>query len=90
MRVRTVSLDVARVNAVVPASLLVSRFWYSSVPSQIDPVHTPCAPSASEAATWRPEPMPPAPSTGTSGPTASTISGVSTMLAISPVWPPAS
>ena len=70
--------------------LLVLRFWYSSVVSHTDPVHTPCAPSASEAATWRPEPMPPAPSTGTSGPTASTISGVSTMLAISPVWPPAS
>ena len=70
--------------------LLVFRFAYSSVVSHNEPVHTPCAPRASEAATWRPEPIPPAPSTGTSGPTASTISGVSTMLAISPVCPPAS
>ena len=70
--------------------LLVFRLAYSSVVSHTEPVHTPWAPSASEAATWRPEPMPPAPSTGTSGPTASTTSGVSTMLAISPVWPPAS
>ena len=34
--------------------LLALRFWYSSVVSHIDPVHTPWAPSASEAATWRP------------------------------------
>ena len=36
-----------------------------------------------------PEPMPPAASTGT-GATASTTSGTSTIVAISPVWPPAS
>ena len=89
MRVRTVSALDARRNASVIAELVL-RFLYSSVVSHTDPVQTPCAPRASEAATWRPRPMPPAPRTGTSGPTASTISGVSTMLAISPVWPPAS
>ena len=31
--------------------LLVFRLEYSSVVSQTDPVHTPCAPSASDAAT---------------------------------------
>ncbi len=53
--------------------------WYSEVPSQIEPIQAPCEPSASDAAIWRPEPMPPAPSTGTSGPTASTMSGCSTI-----------
>ena len=38
---------------------------------------------------WRPVPIPPAPSTGT-GATASTTSGTSTIVAISPVCPPAS
>ena len=59
-----------------PSRWLLARLRYSSVPSQIEPVHTPWAPSASDAAICRPEPMPPAPSTGTSGPTASTMSGV--------------
>ena len=63
---------------------------YSSVVSHAEPIHTPTAPSASAAATWRPQPIPPAASTGACAPTASAISGTSTMLAISPVWPPAS
>ena len=63
---------------------------YSSVVSQAEPIHTPAAPRASAATIWRPEPIPPAASTGTCPPTASTISGTSTMLAISPVCPPAS
>ena len=54
----------------------------SATVSQIEPVHTPCAPSASAAAIWRPRPMPPAASTGTSGPTASTTSGTSTIVEI--------
>ena len=40
-------------------------------------------------APWRPQPIPPAASTGTCPPTASAISGTSTMLAISPGCPPA-
>ena len=62
---------------------------FSATVSQIEPVHTPAAPSAMAAAIWRPEPMPPAPSTGT-GAIASTTSGSSTIVATSPVWPPAS
>ena len=62
----------------------------SRVPSQRVPHQTPCAPSASEAAIWLPLVMPPAASTGTSGPQACTTCGTSTMVAISPVWPPAS
>ena len=61
----------------------------SSVVSQTDPHHTPCAPSAIAAAICRPRPMPPAASTGV-GATASTTSGTSTIVAISPVCPPAS
>ena len=41
------------------------------------------------AAIWRPEPTPPAASTG-SGATASITSGHSTMEPTSPVWPPPS
>ena len=58
----------------------------SSVVSQTEPHHTPSAPRASAAASWRPRAMPPAASTGI-GATASTTSGTSTMVAISPVWP---
>jgi hypothetical protein len=54
-----------------------------------EPVHTPCAPIASAAATCRPVPMPPAASTGV-GATASITSGHSTTLPISPVCPPPS
>ena len=61
----------------------------SSVVSHTEPHHTPAAPSASAAATWRPRAMPPAARTGV-GATASTTSGTSTMVAISPVCPPAS
>ncbi len=61
----------------------------SVVVSHREPSQTPCAPSASTAAICSPLPMPPAARTG-SGATASTASGVSTMVAISPVWPPAS
>src|SRR3546814_8278995 len=46
----------------------------SSVVSHTDPHHTPWAPSAMAAATWRPLPIPPAASTGV-GATASTTSG---------------
>ena len=62
----------------------------SATVSQIEPVQTPWAPSASAAAICRPVPMPPAASTGTSAPTASTTSGTSTIVEISPVCPPAS
>ena len=61
----------------------------SSVVSQTEPHHTPSAPSASEAVTWRPLPIPPAATTGM-GWTASTTSGISTIVEIVPVWPPAS
>ena len=81
----------------VPRELAASRFSTaiglvsaSATVSQIEPVHTPCAPSASAAAIWRPRPIPPAASTGTSGPTASTTSGTSTIVETSPQWPPAS
>ena len=63
---------------------------YSSVVSQAEPIQTPTAPRASAATICRPQPIPPAASTGTCPPTASAISGTSTMLAISPVCPPAS
>ena len=56
----------------------------SATVSQMDPVQTPWAPSAMAAAIWRPRPMPPAASTGTSGPTVSTTSGTNTMVEISP------
>ena len=55
----------------------------SSVVSHTDPHHTPSAPRAIPAASWRPLAMPPAASTG-SGPTASTTSGTSTIVAIEP------
>src|SRR5437867_10265016 len=63
---------------------------YSAVVSQYEPIHTPTAPSASAAVICRPLPIPPAASTGARSPTASTISGTSTMAPISPVCPPAS
>ena len=63
---------------------------YSADVRNAEPIHTPCAPSASAAATCRPVPMPPAASTGALPPSASTISGHSTIEPISPVWPPAS
>jgi len=83
---RTVSLD----RAFSSASRSADDVWYSAVPSQTDPIQTPRAPRARAAAICRPLPIPPAARTGTSSPTASTTSGTSTMLAISPVWPPAS
>ena len=61
----------------------------SAVASQSEPIHTPCAPSASDAAICAPVPIPPAASTGV-GETAFTTSGTSTIVAISPVCPPAS
>ena len=89
MRERTVSDEVAASSASTTAGTTeVSP--YSCVTSQAEPIQTPAAPSASAAATWRPQPIPPAASTGTPSPTSSTISGTSTMLAISPVCPPAS
>src|SRR5207253_551146 len=84
-RDRTVSRDVAFkifASATGWRSLSVDAI-------QIDPVHAPSAPSASAAATCRPQPMPPAARTGV-GATASTTSGTRTSVAISPVWPPAS
>ena len=61
----------------------------SSVVSQTEPHHTPSAPRARPAASWRPRAMPPAARTGR-GATASTTSGTRTMVATRPVWPPAS
>ena len=61
----------------------------SSVDSHTDPHHTPAAPSASAAAICRPLAIPPAARTGR--PSArSTISRVSTVVAMVPVCPPAS
>ncbi len=40
---------------------------YSCVVSQYEPIHTPAAPSESAATICRPEPIPPAASTGTLG-----------------------
>ena len=61
----------------------------SAVVSQIEPVHTPSAPSAERGGHLAPVPIPPAASTGI-GATASTTSGTSTIVVTSPVWPPAS
>ncbi len=76
-----------------PASIIffltVGSVSASSVVSQTDPHHTPAAPRAIAAAICLPRPMPPAPRTGT-GAMASTISGMRTIVPISPVWPPAS
>ena len=85
-RERTVSVDVAASSFSVTTAAAGS---FSTTVSQIDPVHTPSAPSAMAAAICRPVPMPPAASTGT-GAMASTTSGMSTIVATSPVWPPAS
>ena len=82
---RSVSELVARRNLALMASLATS----SSLDSHTEPHHTPAAPRASAAAICRPEAMPPAASTGRL-PAMSTISGVRTMVAIVPVWPPAS
>ena len=84
-RERTVSDEVAARNF----SFTTGCVSASSVVSHTDPHHTPCAPNAIDAAIWRPLPMPPAASTGV-GATASTTSGMSTIVLISPVWPPAS
>ncbi len=54
------------------------------------PTHTPSAPSASAAASPRPSTMPPAATTGTRSPTASTTWGTRANVATLPVWPPAS
>ena len=61
----------------------------SATVSQIEPVHTPCAPIASAAAICEPCAMPPAANTG-AGATFSITCGHSTIELISPVWPPAS
>jgi len=84
-RERTVS----RLPAARSCSFSTSGFELSLTVSQIDPVHAPCAPIAIAAAIWRPEPIPPAASTGV-GATASMTSGHSTMLPTSPVCPPPS
>ena len=89
MRERTVSDDVAASSASCTAGAAVICA-YSLVSSQIEPIQAPAAPRVSAAATCRPQPMPPAASTVARSPTASTISGTSTMLPISPVCPPAS
>ena len=54
------------------------------------PTHTPSAPSTRAAASPRPSTMPPAATTGTRSPTASTIWGTKGMVATCPVCPPAS
>ena len=64
MRDRTVSDDVAASSACCTAGAVVICA-YSRVSSQAEPIQTPAAPSASAAATWRPQPIPPAASTGT-------------------------
>ncbi len=69
-RERSVSADVAARNF----SLTTGCVSASSVVSHTEPHHTPWAPSASAAATWRPSAMPPAASTGV-GATASTTCG---------------
>ena len=54
------------------------------------PTQMPSAPRDSAAASPRPSKMPPAATTGTRSPTASTIWGTSGRVATCPVWPPAS
>ena len=77
----------------LPAPSILRRIFglsaYSSDTSQIEPVHTPCAPSASEAATCRPVTTPPAASTGMS-PAASTTCGTSEKVPMGPVCAPES
>jgi len=84
-RERTVS------RAVACSTFFMATGWrsLSVVASQTEPIHAPSAPSASAAAICRPQPIPPAARTGV-GATASTTSGMRTMVPISPVWPPAS
>ncbi len=84
-RERTVSLEVAAMNL----RWIAGSVSASAVVSHTEPHHTPSAPRARAAAIWLPLAMPPAASTGV-GATASTISGTSTIVAISPVCPPAS
>jgi len=83
-------LPVSRDVAARSLSMMSGLVLASATVSHCEPVQTPWAPSASAAAIWRPVAIPPAASTGTSGPTASTTSGMSTMVEISPQWPPAS
>ena len=80
-RERTVSRELALTNL----SRMNGGTSDSSVVSQTEPHHTPSAPSAIPAAIWRPVPIPPAASTGTVAPTASTTSGTSTIVDTSPV-----
>jgi hypothetical protein len=62
------------------------------------PIHTPLAPSINAAATLRPSLIPPAATSVTGLPVmgdvyclhASAHAGISTLVAMSPVWPPAS
>ena len=86
LRLRTVSRRAGARGSSPSASGGTSA---SSTVSHSEPVHTPWAPRASAAAIWRPEPMPPAASTGV-GATASITSGHSTIEPMSPVWPPPS
>ena len=82
---------VVRSSAVASsASLYPTTERASGVAMKRVPTHTPSAPSARAAASPRPSKMPPAATTGTVAPTASTIWGTRGNVATKPVCPPAS
>ena len=82
----------SREEAAIIFSRKISVVSDSTVASHTEPVQTPAAPIAMQAAICRPVMMPPAASTGTSriGLIALITSGTSTMVETSPQWPPAS
>src|SRR5439155_21616844 len=81
---RTVSRDLAAIIF----SRKISEASDSVVASQTEPVHTPAAPIAMQAAIWRPVMIPPAASTGTLriGLMARSTSGTNTSVDTSPQW----
>lgn len=86
-------MSYARVNTVsVPSLATMSSFHgvgASCVARKAVPIQPPSAPAASTAASVRPEPMPPAASSGMSG-NASRTDASSGRSPSTPVWPPAS
>ena len=90
--VRLFTRTASRLEASIIFSRKISVVSLSTVASHTEPVQTPAAPIAMQAAIWAPFMMPPAASTGTSriGLIAFSTSGTSTMVVTSPQWPPAS
>src|SRR6185312_9194591 len=90
--VRPFERTASREEAAIIFARKISDVSDSTVASHTEPVQTPAAPIAMQAAICRPVMMPPAASTGTSriGLIALITSGTSTMVETSPQWPPAS